>query len=301
MLPDCELLMSAIIVPPIRAPLTDRGGTAARRRTAALAESQTTREWYLFFEKLARGLGRLDSSVNQGTREERLATNPGNVPDGALWVETDRGVVYQVQTDADGEPVWVYLAGTMQALLADKPADLDVNDTGFLFFGTDYAHTWRWTGTAWEYAPGDRTRGEIAWFAANPGTGWVLCNGSATTQTTPTAGTAAFTTPNLIGAYVKGGSVYTGAVIPASGSVSGGTTDPESSHTHPAGGVLGTGAPGSTTVVQAGTGETVAAAGHGHAVVGTTAAGSAHTHTFGAMAVTGADPAHVDLLPYYRI
>src|SRR4030095_4308986 len=110
--------MSAIIVPPIRAPPTrPRGGAAGRAgrgRIAALAEAQTTREWYLFFEKLARALGRLDSSVNQRTHAERLALLPGNAPDGALWVETDRdNVVYQVQQDEDGEPVWVYLAGTI--------------------------------------------------------------------------------------------------------------------------------------------------------------------------------------------
>jgi hypothetical protein len=145
--------VSAIIVPPIRAPLTDpRGGTAARSRTAALANAQTTREWYLFFEKLARGLGRLDASVNEGTHEARLATNPANVPDGALWVETDRGnMVYQVQQDEDGEPVWVYLAGTMAGTLTpdERPADLGEFDTGFQFAATDTGRTLQWTGTAW--------------------------------------------------------------------------------------------------------------------------------------------------------
>jgi hypothetical protein len=149
-------MSSTIIVPPIRAPLTDpRGGTAGRAgrgRIAALAETQTTREWYLFFEKLARGLGRLDASVNQGTHEERLATNPANVPDGALWVETDRGnVVYQVQQDEDGEPVWVYLAGTMAGTLTpdERPADLGEFDTGFMFAATDTDEIYQWDGTAW--------------------------------------------------------------------------------------------------------------------------------------------------------
>src|SRR4029434_5243236 len=86
--------------------------------------------------------------------------------------------------------------------------------------------------TGWEYAPGDRTSGEIAWFTAAPGTGWALSDGGAGTRTTATAGTAAFTTPNLIGAYPKGAAAYTGAVVPAANGTVSGATAAEASHTH---------------------------------------------------------------------
>lgn len=290
---------------------------------------------------------------------------------GAFYWETDRAILYQAAWDPNGDPAWVYVAGTMRDVLADKPADLGVNDAEFLFYGTDYAHTWRWgviasytdlvigstatqltsaahpftaahvgrvlditggTGftvdryvvlsvagstatmdravgtaastagkgilTGWEYAPGDRMAGEIAWFNADPMTGWALCNGSAVTRTTATAGTAAFTTPNLIGAYAKGGSVYTGAVVPASGSVSSGTTGTEASHTHAVDGFTG--------LPSEGKGFTAGAVGasvdtHYHAVHITSAAGSAHSHSISGLTLSGVEPAHVDLLPYFRL
>src|SRR4030095_11853469 len=225
---------------------------------------------------------------------------------GAFYWETDRTVLYQAAWDPNGNPAWVYVSGTMRDVLANKPADLDANDIGFLFYGTDYAHTWRWTAlasytdlvigstatqltsvahpftaahvgrilnitggagftvdryeivsvagstatmdravgtasstagkgilTGWEYAPGDRASGEIAWFTAAPGTGWALSNGTAVTRTTATAGTAAVATPNLIGAYAKGAAAYTGAVVPASAPGLSGSISPEAAHTHP--------------------------------------------------------------------
>ena len=252
---------------------------------------------------------RLDSSVNQGPHAERLELNPGNAPDGALWVETDRGnVVYQVQADEDGEPVWVYLSGTMTALLADKPPDLGVNDSGLLFYGTDYAHTWRWIGSTWQYAPGDRIAGEIAWFTADPGTGWKLCDGSAVTRTTAGAGTAAITMPNLIGAYAKGAASYSGAVVPASaGTISGNTADESShihriDHDHPP---VTTSAAGLSSTFQGGPFNSVNE-NHTHTVdipiyIGNSDAGSAHHHGAGTLAVSAGEPAHVGLLPYFRI
>lgn len=246
------------------------------------------------------------TAVRYGTHAARPAI--ASVADGVIYVESDRGnVIYQAQLDAGGNPAWVYVSGTMRDTLANIPTDLGTNDKGFFFYGTDYTHTWRYTGSTWEYAPGDRASGEIAWFTADPGTGWALCNGSATTRTTATAGTAAFTTPNLIGAYAKGAGTYTGGVIAAVVGTISGSTDPESAHTHQvttntvASGVGDVDSP--VAVVSPGAGQGTRNEWHRHNVPGqtvTSAAGSAHTHTISGGTVSGSEPQHVDLLPYFR-
>jgi hypothetical protein len=251
----------------------------------------------------------------EGTHAERVSPtdpkyDPANFRPGTWFYETDRKILYQVRI-VGSDPVWVYVAGTMRDILSNIPTDLGPNvthptvDTGFLFNATDYLHTWRWTGTTWEYAPGDRASGEIAWFTADPGTGWKLCNGTATTRTTATAGTAAFTTPNLIGCYAKGGSVYTGGVVAASiGSLSGVTLDPAGDHSHTINTFL-TDGNGTGVAVQAyasGTPANVAALAHQHYVSSgpSTTTNGVHTHTVSGGSVTGGEPTHVDLLPYYR-
>lgn len=264
----------------------------------------------------------------EGTHADRLdeASDPGEFGLGTYFYETDRQVLYQARlvklvdpahpTDPPvPTPCWVYISGTMRDTLANKPTDLGHatwtnhnEDTGFLFYATDYAHTWRWTGTTWEYAPGDRSSGEIAWFTANPGTGWVLCNGSSVTRTTATAGTSAFTTPNLIGAYAKGASTYTGTLVATSNGTISGSTASEAAHTH---GIDHDHPPfmSAETVVDnafnSGPYDGVAQH-HKHSIdvpayTGTSGAGSAHSHGAGTLALSGSDPAHVDLLPYYRI
>lgn len=65
-------------------------------------------------------------------------------------IETDRSVLYASELSG-GSLVWVYLAGVMVSALANRPADLGVNDTGFLFYATDTTQLTKyiWTGTAW--------------------------------------------------------------------------------------------------------------------------------------------------------
>lgn len=248
----------------------------------------------------------------EGTHAQRLTDkySPANFRPGTWFYETDRTVLYQVRIVAD-EPHWVYVAGTMRNTLANIPMDLTAYDTGFLFYGTDYAHTWRWTWITgppahgqWEYAPGDRASGEFAWFASDPGTGWKLCNGTGTTRTNADASTTAFATPNLIGVYPKGGSTYTGGVVSAVGGTVSGTTGSESAHTHTVDPALWiTDSPDTGMTVQAGTTANIAALMHKHYVdmpATTSSAGSAHSHDAGTLAVSAGEPQHVDLLPYFR-
>ena len=247
----------------------------------------------------------------EGTHADRIddKNDPAQYRPGTWFYETDRTVLYQVRI-VGSDPVWVYVAGTMRGLaVTDKPTDLGTYDTGFLFYAADYAHTWRWTGSTWQYAPGDRASGEIAWFTVDPGTGWALCNGTPTFRTLPNATTAAITPPNLITAYAKGAAAYSPTVVPASGSVSGGTTDPESGHTHsiahdhPAALTGATNTPAWNTA--AGVGQFLTTYDHTHsfdvpAYSGASGAGSAHSHTLGALSITAVEPKHVDLMPYLR-
>jgi hypothetical protein len=261
--------------------------------------------WVSFFQWI---LNVGTRTYTEGTHAERIDPSdkhsPAKYRPGTWFYETDRTVLYQVRIVGD-EPQWVYVAGTMRNTLALIPVDLAAYDAGFLFYGTDYAHTWRWTGTVWEYAPGDRTSGEFAWFAADPGTGWKLCNGTSTTRSKTDATTAAFATPNLIGCYPKGAAAYTGAVVSASGSISG-TTGTESSHTHAvttAAVASGVGDIDSPVYQVSGAGVGVRNEWHRHNVPGqtvTSGAGSAHSHDLGTVALSGVEPWHVDLLPYFR-
>jgi hypothetical protein len=105
--------------------------------------------WWGFYEELTRGLGLSLHTSTSGTHAARLATDPTQFPFplGALFAETDRAV-YQIRvvTSPGGSPAptWVYAYGEMAAPIASLPADLSINDSGFLFDATDYGHKLRW-------------------------------------------------------------------------------------------------------------------------------------------------------------
>lgn len=85
---------------------------------------------------------------------------------------------------SDGEN-WHYVGGIYdrtQSQLSALAGILTTNDIGLLVNVTDYCHVLRWTGAAWEWAPGEVPGGYVAHFLAAPSSnGWVLVNGSATT------------------------------------------------------------------------------------------------------------------------
>jgi hypothetical protein len=58
---------------------------------------------------------------------------------GTYGTESDRGVVYQVQSVGSSK-AWVYISGQFKAAFADRPTDLGSNDAGFLWHVSDYAH-----------------------------------------------------------------------------------------------------------------------------------------------------------------
>jgi hypothetical protein len=222
-------------------------------------------------------------STFAGTSVSKRSYPAANFP-GALFVEVDRDVIYQSQDEG-----WWYLTGTMRGLIAAKPT-LGKLDEGFLYYATDYARLFRWTGTAWTRAPGERPTCEIAFFTVAPTTGWLLCDGGSGTRTTDTAGTTAVTTPDLVGQFVKGASSYSGSVNPGTA----GGAEVDINHTH------------STAVTSAGSGGVnVAPAG------ATPVSGGGHNHTVDvpALGVTivpvtftsPPEPPYMELLPYMRL
>lgn len=95
------------------------------------------------------------------------------------------------------------------------------SDAGYQVNITDYAHEIIWTGSQWNFAPGDSSKFVVPSVDGNPPSGgvWGLCDGSAYNVFEVTAGTVNIvniTTPNLTGdTFVRGGT-YTGSVNPTS-------------------------------------------------------------------------------------
>ena len=86
--------------------------------------------------------------VRYGTHAARLAVVVATVIDQLLWVETDRGAIYQLQNAT----TWQYLAGTMWGTMVpdQRPTDLGTHDAGFDFRSTDLpAREFIWSQTAW--------------------------------------------------------------------------------------------------------------------------------------------------------
>lgn len=68
---------------------------------------------------------------------------------------------------------------TLSFPLANQPGPRQIK-AGGIGFVSDYGHMVRWTGSVWEFAPGDPGNGYVVPFAVAPqGVGWGLCDGSA--------------------------------------------------------------------------------------------------------------------------
>lgn len=202
--------------------------------------------------------------------------------------------------------------------LVNQPS-LGAGDVGYLFFVSDYAHFVRWSGTVWDWFDGDRP-GKIEDYAIDPGTGYHVCDGTATTYLVTggvTLTTTAFTTPNLTGtaAYRKSAAAYTGTINAASGSTGTGSTGTGTTGT----GTTGAGSAHHHTqnfnagVTAGGVAAPSAAAGGislQASVVGNTDDESAHTHSVPALSVPSLsvpalgvgslDMPNVGMLPYVR-
>ena len=150
-------MVNNLMAPPIRTglinnpdgtPLTQTGSSDGSGSSSG-TPLQTEKTWYYYWRELGRkinqGTEKLDKLVTYGAHADR--GDPANMPDGALYVETDRGVIY-----ANEGGVWQYVAGTMWDTLSpnNRPTDLDAHDAGFDFRTTEQpAREFIWSQTEW--------------------------------------------------------------------------------------------------------------------------------------------------------
>ena len=150
-------MANSLMAPPIRTglmnnpdgtPLTQANSSDGSGSSSG-APLQTEKSWYYYWRDLGRrlneGADKLAKLVTYGAHADR--GDPANMPNGALYVETDRGVIY-----ANEGGVWQYVAGTMWDTLSpdNRPTDLGAHDAGFDFRTTDQpAREFIWSQTAW--------------------------------------------------------------------------------------------------------------------------------------------------------
>jgi hypothetical protein len=169
--------------------------------------------------------------------------------------------------------------------LADIPTWLKPSDVGYQYTATDYSRTFRWTGSAWVRADGAADPHRYIWCDESPGAGWAIANGASVQRTKPDGTLESFTPKNLTGYYVKGSSSAAAGTAATAPTMTGNPT-----------GTVTVSANSSFSSVAAGTGGAVSVAAPSHS----------HTATFtgsrGTLAVNNdGEPAHVSLIPYYRL
>lgn len=191
-----------------------------------------------------------------------------------LFVATDLDYITWLSTGAG----WIYITGTRAVVQADITtfaANLTTNDARLLMEVTDYSHVLKWSGSAWNWGPGESGGHPIEGHPVDPGVGWGLCDGSTYAYLQADGTTADFTTPDYTtAAYLKLGISNTIGPTAASGVVSS-----ETAHTHSVSGT--TGVPSATTTVDNNGGGSTVAVGsntHTHTFSASTSGGTAHDH-----------------------
>lgn len=272
-----------------------------------------------------------------GTRAERLELDPavpgtgrmifdpGTVPDGSLWIETDTNFVLQAHNAIRSSAgvittpaAWVIVQGSSgvyqrtQAQLAALAALLGTAETGALVEVTDFRHILRWTGTAWEWGPGEDGGHAIHLMPVDPDptTGWGLCDGTTYSYLRKDGTTANFATPDLIGAGAEAFMRLGDTVAGPTAAVASGFTQPTISvaatgvSTQSATTGVSTGGPSGTTDATL-IGTPVASGSHTHSITdtghshGVTDPTHSHTASAGAVDATG-EPRKYTGRPWFR-
>jgi hypothetical protein len=115
-----------IITPPFRTSLLTANGVPFATDNGDI---QTTRDWWLYWNQLTDRSNSNSKLATAGTHGDR--PSPDGMPEGALYYENDRGVLYAATLG-----VWQYVAGTMFGTLSPvdaRPTDLGTHDAGFDF------------------------------------------------------------------------------------------------------------------------------------------------------------------------
>lgn len=96
-------------------------------------------------------------------------------------------------------------AGENVFTVATQPT-LGLNDVGYIGLESQFGHLLRWTGAAWEFAPGDGGNGFLLGFPVAPqAVGYGLCDGSVYSYLVvgATLTTANYTTPTSADVYFR--------------------------------------------------------------------------------------------------
>lgn len=127
------------------------------------------RTWYLFFTAVQLYASSVTGVVQYGERSDREAADIAGLTDGALWIETDTGLVYQWRA---ASLEWFYVAGIQVGAFASRPATLGEGDTGLLFQTSDTFQLYQWSGAAWSLFTQtyQRTQSQLSAFAGQLGT-----------------------------------------------------------------------------------------------------------------------------------
>lgn len=130
-----------LITPPFRTSLLTANGVPFGTGNGDI---QTTKDWWLYWNQLTDRSNANSKLASEGSHADR--PDPGSMPDGAIYIEADRGAIYSNEGGT-----WQYIAGTMYGTLSpdQRPTDLGTHDAGFEFRGTDVARQFLWSQTAW--------------------------------------------------------------------------------------------------------------------------------------------------------
>ena len=159
------------------------------------------RVWWLFFSQITDWVNGAARNFI-GTHAGRVNDfDPAAYPMGTTYYETDRTVTYTI-LPVLGVNVWRWTSGTYSvASLTVLPTGLGVNDTGLLVYDLTLMHIYQWTGTVWQFAPGDP--GAAFTVATNRGGAprggvWQKCDGTAAITISKGDGTVdTITMPNF--------------------------------------------------------------------------------------------------------
>ena len=260
----------------------------------------------------ATGLG----TVLEDTHANRTALYPASsTAVGTLFWETDRTVLYVV-TETAGVRTWSFTAGEMYATFANRPTDLGAGDVNFKLTVSDHLHRCHWTGTAWIIL--DNDAGSFIESAVALGTGYQLCDGTATTYLAISGADlaqTAFTTPDensgAAGVYHESIASYTGTINAAtaptlSGSTAGTTATNQATTAINQATVVAAHAVDENTDVGTGnfafdTAADADHASHNHTQDSHNHTQDSHTHGVGTLVVsTTGEPRRMGVLRYFR-
>jgi hypothetical protein len=128
------------VTPPQTAPLID--------------DVYAQRTWYLFFDQLKQAASTGGGIVQYGTSTKRLALPTQGLPNGALWWESDTGLIYLW----NGPSLkWLWIAGTQIGTNAQRLAlSTQSLPNGGLWYESDtgLTYTWKLANTTWTYVAG---------------------------------------------------------------------------------------------------------------------------------------------------